>query len=62
MVTATYKGRAYQVLGDDGKDNVELEDWTIGRKIWVYYGDENLIIEPTDEQWFACENVGLREP
>lgn len=57
-MNAVYKGRAYRV-GDESDHGlgVYLTDIETDQVIAVDYGDGELTLDPTDEQYFACSNI-----
>lgn len=54
MQHAIYKKRLYYYVGEVGLDAI-LEDYVTSAHITVDFGDEHLIIDPTDDQFFAAK-------
>ena len=55
-MNAIYKNRCYKVEDVRNLD-VALTPIDGGEPVDVELDDPDLIIDPTDEQWFACENA-----
>ena len=53
MMNAIYRGRVYRIDNTDDHDSVTLEDKITGARVVAPYEDETLIIDPTDDEYFA---------
>ena len=55
--------RAYHVIDvePNGRQGVLAEDVATGTQRFFRYGDPELNIDPTDEEYFACVNVKAEE-
>lgn len=57
MMNATYKGKAYRVGEDVKGKHIVLIDAATNEQVLASYGDQDLVVDCTDAEFFACVNV-----